>query len=292
MSVGENMKKRRKELGFNADFVADKLNVSRSTIFRYENGDIEKLPIDVVDRLAEILQTTPGELMGWESNNSNLTNKIKPSLVESIYNFSDADKEVLSLYNSLPDEGKDRWIRAGYDLQTEYQRRKGSKQSLLLTELIDSLTDVDDLAVRELARNSKWLYEQTGSLSSKDQSLLEDSLLLIESDKTKTAEFINLKRKIYEYILPLAYFVTASEKNIHNIKDISEQFNLSKEFVIDAILYYVTSRGSVIEDKKYLIDFNNIPLEYDDIEQVSKAEVVVINLEEEDKPKKKRFFKK
>ena len=39
--TGEQMKKRRKQLNMSADELADKFGVSRSTIFRYENGDIE-----------------------------------------------------------------------------------------------------------------------------------------------------------------------------------------------------------------------------------------------------------
>ena len=38
--TGEQMKKRRKQLNMSADELAEKLGVSRSTIFRYEKGDI------------------------------------------------------------------------------------------------------------------------------------------------------------------------------------------------------------------------------------------------------------
>lgn len=65
MTTGERMRARRKELGFSADHVAEQLDVSRSTIFRYENGDIEKLPIDALVPLAQVLRTTPAYLMGW-----------------------------------------------------------------------------------------------------------------------------------------------------------------------------------------------------------------------------------
>lgn len=48
MTTGERMKSRRKQLGFSAEYVADKLGCSPSTIYRYENGDIEKMPLDVL----------------------------------------------------------------------------------------------------------------------------------------------------------------------------------------------------------------------------------------------------
>lgn len=70
MNTGYIMNRRRKELGLSADDVAKALGVSRSTVFRYENGEIEKMPIDVLKPLAKILKTTPAFLMGW-SNDSN-----------------------------------------------------------------------------------------------------------------------------------------------------------------------------------------------------------------------------
>lgn len=66
MSVGRNIKARRKELGMNAETIAEKLGVSPSTIYRYEKGDIEKVDSAKLIQIAEILRTTPAELMGWE----------------------------------------------------------------------------------------------------------------------------------------------------------------------------------------------------------------------------------
>ena len=66
MTTGERMKQRRKELGFSAEKVAERLGVSPATIYRYEKGDIEKVPGDSLGELAKILQTTPAYLMGWE----------------------------------------------------------------------------------------------------------------------------------------------------------------------------------------------------------------------------------
>lgn len=66
MSItGQRLKERRKEIGVSADDVANELGVSRSTIFRYESGYIEKVPANVIEELAAILKTTPAFLMGW-----------------------------------------------------------------------------------------------------------------------------------------------------------------------------------------------------------------------------------
>ena len=71
MSItGQRIKERRKQLEISADDIADQLGVSRSTIFRYENGHIKKIPANVLEKLAEILDTTPAYLMGWKEDHT------------------------------------------------------------------------------------------------------------------------------------------------------------------------------------------------------------------------------
>lgn len=72
------MKKRRKEIGFSAEKVAERLGVSPATIYRYEKGDIEKVPVDSLAELAKILQTTPAYLMGWEEQPTPAPSPIPP----------------------------------------------------------------------------------------------------------------------------------------------------------------------------------------------------------------------
>ena len=66
MTTGQRMKARRKAIGISAEKLAEMLNISPATIYRYENGDIEKVPGDRLGPIANALQTTPAYLMGWE----------------------------------------------------------------------------------------------------------------------------------------------------------------------------------------------------------------------------------
>lgn len=65
MTVGERIKGRRKQLGMNAEALADKTGLSPSTVYRYENGDIEKIDSSKLIPIAQALKTTPAYLMGW-----------------------------------------------------------------------------------------------------------------------------------------------------------------------------------------------------------------------------------
>lgn len=66
--VGKRIKERRKELGISAEDIADEIGKNKTTIYRYERGAIEKMPISVLSAIAKILKTTPEYLMGWEDD--------------------------------------------------------------------------------------------------------------------------------------------------------------------------------------------------------------------------------
>lgn len=65
MTVGERIKNRREEIGMTVDELAEKLSKNRATIYRYERGDIEKLPIEILEPISRALGVSPGYLMGW-----------------------------------------------------------------------------------------------------------------------------------------------------------------------------------------------------------------------------------
>ena len=66
MNIGQRIKERRKQLKMSADTLAAQLGKDRSTIYRYEKGDIENLPLDILEPIASALKTTPAYLMGWD----------------------------------------------------------------------------------------------------------------------------------------------------------------------------------------------------------------------------------
>lgn len=95
MNIGYRIKQRRKELKMSADELGARLGKDRSTIYRYEKGDIENLPLDILEPIAEILQTTPQHLMGWEEVQKN--NDI---IADAVFKMR-TDSDFLSLVECL-----------------------------------------------------------------------------------------------------------------------------------------------------------------------------------------------
>lgn len=67
MTTGERIRARRNEINMTADELAEKIGVSRSTVFRYEGGSIEKIPYQKLIDIATALRTTWSYLMGIET---------------------------------------------------------------------------------------------------------------------------------------------------------------------------------------------------------------------------------
>lgn len=62
----ERLKQLRTEKGLTQERIAEILNVKRSTYGEYERGKISP-PIEKIELLSEILNTTPQYLLGWEN---------------------------------------------------------------------------------------------------------------------------------------------------------------------------------------------------------------------------------
>lgn len=79
-NIGSTIKERRLKLNISVDELAEKLGKSRATIYRYEGNDIDSMPVSVLEPLAAALDTTPSELMGWDTPRSNTEHKSQISI--------------------------------------------------------------------------------------------------------------------------------------------------------------------------------------------------------------------
>lgn len=90
MTIGERIKQIRKSKKISVDYIAKELGVSKTTIYRYEDSTIEKIPIKVFDQLCDLLEVTPSELMG----NSNIKSA-KIELPTEFQNAQDAMEFII-----------------------------------------------------------------------------------------------------------------------------------------------------------------------------------------------------
>ena len=87
MTIGERIKAKRKEKNISVEYVAKALGVSVSTVYRYEDSTIEKIPIKVFDPSAS-------ELMG---NDSTVQKTADSELPREFENAQDAMEFMLKM---------------------------------------------------------------------------------------------------------------------------------------------------------------------------------------------------
>lgn len=122
MNVGARIKIRRKEINMKAYELASKINVSLSTLYRYEKGDIEKMSTDVLKEIADALSTTPADLMGWDENEETVLSKIT------------------SAASKLEEERQEKVL--GYCEDQLSEQEKGGRELPTVDERFTNVTDI------------------------------------------------------------------------------------------------------------------------------------------------------
>ena len=75
MEVGTLLKNRREYLGLTLDDVAKALGINKTTIMRWEKGEVKNMKRDKIAKLADTLQISPLEILGIEPKNNSLESK-------------------------------------------------------------------------------------------------------------------------------------------------------------------------------------------------------------------------
>ncbi|MCU6762267.1 HTH-type transcriptional regulator immR [uncultured Roseburia sp.] len=80
MTVGERLKEIREKNGMSQVEFADKINVSKQTLYKYENNLITNIPSDKIEAAAKLGNVSPSYIMGWEVSSVANSNTIAAHL--------------------------------------------------------------------------------------------------------------------------------------------------------------------------------------------------------------------
>ena len=95
-TIGNNISRIRRDLGLTQEDLAKLMGYkSKSTINKIELG-INDIPQSKIVQFAEVLGTTPAELMGWTEEDKNNS--------PSEPNLSEGEKMLLELFRRVPEE--------------------------------------------------------------------------------------------------------------------------------------------------------------------------------------------
>lgn len=97
MNIGDRVKQLREQKGMTQQELATRLGYrSKSSVTHIENG--RDIPRSMVVSLADILDTTPAYLMGWEGQKNNAPDNIRDVVKSKIDGLSDQQLDRLLGY--------------------------------------------------------------------------------------------------------------------------------------------------------------------------------------------------
>lgn len=110
MTVGERIKKVRNKLGMSQVDFADKINVSKQTLYKYENNIITNIPSDKIEAAARLGNVSPAYLMGWTISDEDIANVFilhdLEDIIDNIIEFSPPEKAHFKNYLRLHEIGR------------------------------------------------------------------------------------------------------------------------------------------------------------------------------------------
>lgn len=97
MSVGQNIKIKRKEKNITTTQLAKMIGVDQSTIVRYENGGVRRVSDEQLQKICDALDCSVIELTGTEAEKRSAKKKKVSSKM-----FSQEEQDLIFKYRQLP----------------------------------------------------------------------------------------------------------------------------------------------------------------------------------------------
>ena len=138
MTIGQRIRTTRENLKLTQGFVAKNVGVATQTIYKYENEIVTNIPLDKLEKIAKVLDTTPAYLMGWEesSPDSSSSSTLLPPNITKDYTTFPVIGEIAAGYDHIADED---WTGETIDIPNIYLKGRKKSDFFVLTVQGDSM---------------------------------------------------------------------------------------------------------------------------------------------------------
>lgn len=138
-TTGERIRELRLRNHLSLDDVARHLGVGRQAIHKYEQGTVTNIPLENIEKMANLFGTTPGYLAGWNDSPKmkflEMTMSLDPSLVDDVLQDRETNRQknekrrqeelkLIHILDKLSDEGREYLIQQAEIALRAYGERK------------------------------------------------------------------------------------------------------------------------------------------------------------------------
>ena len=108
--LSDRLRNLRIKRGYTVDDMVKACGVSRATYYRMENGEFEKVSLDIIRRIAEMLGVDPCYLAGWRADK------------REVDSMNEDERLVYYYHNAVP-----KYKALAMELLMEHQEQKDKK---------------------------------------------------------------------------------------------------------------------------------------------------------------------
>lgn len=117
MTIGERIKSVRERTGMSQVDFADKIGVSKQTLYKYENNIITNIPSDKIEAIANTVNVSPAYIMGWtEITGKSSLDNVFPIELKRFPMLGD----IACGEPRYADEDRASYVLAGADIQADF----------------------------------------------------------------------------------------------------------------------------------------------------------------------------
>lgn len=130
MEMNEKIKMLRQKYNLTLEEVGNSVGVGKSTVRKWENGDIANMRRDKIAKLAIALHTTPAYLLGWEEpENFLFQDEIKKAPTQSVdaITFDDFTYAMHNEAKDLTPENKQKLLELAQFFKEQQQKESGEE---------------------------------------------------------------------------------------------------------------------------------------------------------------------
>lgn len=109
LTLGEKIRLLREKQSLTLEQVGDKVGVGKSTVRKWETGEIANMRRDKIALLSDALSTTPAYLMGWDEELYLPTSK-EPDTSNVAQQLTDMESKILEKCREMNEEGQERVV--------------------------------------------------------------------------------------------------------------------------------------------------------------------------------------
>ena len=150
IEIANKLKTLRNKNNLSLKNVSDFLNVTSSTILKYENANITNIPIDNIIKLAKIYKVTPSYILGLENYDKN------------VFHLSEEEKELILN------------LRKEKEVNEELFKESCERYPELIAELEDILININKIIENNKNKEEEFYYNYDKQLFEKLIQLFQE----------------------------------------------------------------------------------------------------------------------